>query len=183
MPLKASRIYNCIIFIGRWAGWASLFPIRSKARRPRSVLAATLDLIEEQLFAQRRDLFTTLELVFFDTTSIYFEGAGGESLGQYGHSKDHRPDLKQMVVGVVLDSAGRPICCEELQARLEAAGSELEWVEVIADLEALEDVEVVHQQKHFRLRTETKGTCGEVFQAVGVALPPTVRQIKEVAPT
>ena len=72
----------------------------------------TKDLIEEQLFAQRRDLFTTLELVFFDTTSIYFEGAGGESLGQYGHSKDHRPDLKQMVVGVVLDSAGHPICCE-----------------------------------------------------------------------
>jgi len=375
----------------------------------------TQDLIEERLFAQRRDLFTTLELVFFETTSIYFEGAGGESLGQYGHSKDHRPDLKQMVVGVVLDSAGHPICCElwpgnttdvqtllpiverlrtrfaigevcivadrgmiskatleqlearhwkyilgarlrrqkevteevlarggryqvvhpkgryskdpsplqvkevwvaqrryvvclnedqrskealereailsalreqlkrgdkslignkgyrrylktqgarftideqkileearydgkwvlrtntelaaaevalkykqlwmveeifrsakslletrpifhkcddtirghvfcsflalvlrkELQARLEAAGSQLEWAEVMADLEALEDVEVVHQQKHFRLRTETKGTCGKLFQAVGVALPPTVRQIKEVAP-
>ena len=376
----------------------------------------TKDLIEEQLFAQRRDLFTTLELVFFDTTSIYFEGAGGESLGQYGHSKDHRPDLKQMVVGVVLDSAGHPICCElwpgnttdvqtlvpiverlrkrfaigevcivadrgmirqvtleqlearhwkyilgargrrqkevseevlsrggryqvvhpksryskdpsplkvkevwveerryivclnedqrskeatereailsalserlkrgdkslignkgyrrylktqgarftideqkileearydgkwvlrtntelaaaevalkykqlwmveeifrsakslletrpifhkcddtirghvfcsflalvlrkALQERLEASGEPLEWAEVIADLEALEDVEVVHQQKHFRLRTETKGICGKVFQAVGVALPPTVRQLKEVAPT
>jgi hypothetical protein len=72
----------------------------------------TKDLIEEELFARRRDLFTTLELVFFDTTSIYFEGTGGESLGQYGHSKDHRPDLKQMVVGVVIDSDGHPICCE-----------------------------------------------------------------------
>jgi len=71
---------------------------------------------------------------------------------------------------------------KELQARLQAAGSELEWAEVITDLEALEDVEVVHQQKHFRLRTETKGTCGKVFQAVGVALPPTVRQIKQGAP-
>jgi transposase len=37
-------------------------------------------------------------MVFFDTTSIYFEGEGGEALGQYGHSKDHRPDLKQMVL-------------------------------------------------------------------------------------
>ncbi len=72
---------------------------------------------------------------------------------------------------------------KELQARLQAAGSELEWAEVIADLEALENVEVMHQQKHFRLRTETKGTCGKVFQAVGVALPPTVRQIKEGTPT
>ena len=70
------------------------------------------DEIEERLFSQRRDLFSELELVFFDTTSIYFEGEGGEKLGQYGHSKDHRPDRKQMVVGVVLDNQGRPICCE-----------------------------------------------------------------------
>jgi len=70
------------------------------------------DLVEEALFTQTRDLFTALELVFFDTTSIYFEGEGGESIGRHGHSKDHRGDLKQMVVGVVLDGGGRPICCE-----------------------------------------------------------------------
>lgn len=70
------------------------------------------DLIEEELFRRNRDLFSSLEVVFFDTTSLYFEGEGGESLGQYGHSKDHRPDLKQMIVGVVLDGEGRPICCE-----------------------------------------------------------------------
>ena len=72
----------------------------------------TKDLVEESLFARRRDLYTELDLVFFDTSSIYFEGAGGETLGQYGHSKDHRPDLKQMVVGVVLDSRGNPVCAE-----------------------------------------------------------------------
>jgi transposase len=70
------------------------------------------DLIEEDVFKTWRDLFTELELVFFDTTSIYFEGEGGESLGERGFSKDHRPDLKQMVVGVVINDEGRPICCE-----------------------------------------------------------------------
>jgi transposase len=70
------------------------------------------DLIEEALFARRRDLFSDLDLVFFDTTSIYFEGEGGETLGQRGHSKDHRPDLKQMVVGMVLDQNGHPVCSE-----------------------------------------------------------------------
>jgi transposase len=70
------------------------------------------DIIEEELFAQRRDLFSDLEIVFFDTTSIYFEGEGGETIGQRGHSKDHRPDLKQMVVGMVLDHNGNPICSE-----------------------------------------------------------------------
>ena len=72
----------------------------------------TKDLIEEALFARRRDLFSDLQLVFFDTTSIYFEGEGGLTLGAHGHSKDHRPDLKQMVVGAVLDGQGNPICCE-----------------------------------------------------------------------
>jgi transposase len=70
------------------------------------------DRIEEEVFAHRRDLFTDLQLVFFDTTSIYFEGDGGDDLGQRGFSKDHRPDLYQMVVGAVLDGQGRPICCE-----------------------------------------------------------------------
>ena len=70
------------------------------------------DAFEEALFDRRRDLFSELELVFFDTTSIYFEGEGGSELGQYGHSKDHRPDRKQMVVGVVIDGQGRPLCCE-----------------------------------------------------------------------
>jgi transposase len=72
----------------------------------------TKDNIEERLFAHRRDLFTELQLVVFDTTRISFEGQGGETIGQRGHSKDHRPDLKQMIVGVVLDGQGRPICCE-----------------------------------------------------------------------
>ena len=76
------------------------------------VTRTTKDLIEEELFARRRDLFTGLDLVFFDTTSIYFEGHGGQTIGWYGHSKDHRPDRLQMVVGVVLDNQGNPLCSE-----------------------------------------------------------------------
>jgi len=70
------------------------------------------DEIEEQLFFRNRHLFSELQIVFFDTTSLYFHGDGGKYLGKRGHSKDHRPDLKQMVVGVVIDDKGRPVCCE-----------------------------------------------------------------------
>src|SRR3712207_1211159 len=70
------------------------------------------DLIEERLFARRRDLFAELSAVFLDTTSLSFAGAGGESLGERGYSKDHRPDLMQMIVGVVVDADGRPVCSE-----------------------------------------------------------------------
>ena len=69
-------------------------------------------MVEEALFARRHDLFSELCVVFMDTTSIYFEGEGGQSLGRRGYSKDHRPDLNQMIVGVVIDQDGRPLCTE-----------------------------------------------------------------------
>lgn len=72
-------------------------------------LGENRETIEEDLFHAHRDLFTDLELVFFDTTSLYFEGQGGEELGRYGHSKDHRPDLHQVVVGALLTQDGRPL--------------------------------------------------------------------------
>src|SRR6266702_3039784 len=50
--------------------------------------------------------------VFMDTTSLYFEGTGGQTLGRHGYSKDHRPDLRQMILAVLLDGDGRPVCSE-----------------------------------------------------------------------
>src|SRR5271168_2782515 len=70
------------------------------------------DAIEEKLFDQRRDLFADLSAVFVDTTSLSFYGEGGETLGEHGYSKDYRPDLKQMILGLVVDGDGRPICTE-----------------------------------------------------------------------
>jgi hypothetical protein len=70
------------------------------------------DQIEEQLFTRRRDLFSELSVVFMDTTSLSFTGSGGATLGERGYSKDHRPELMQMIVAVVIDADGRPICSE-----------------------------------------------------------------------
>src|SRR6516225_7985746 len=61
------------------------------------------DVVEEELFARRRDLFAELGVVFMDTSSLSFEGQGGAELGRRGHSKDYRPDLHQMIVGLVMD--------------------------------------------------------------------------------
>lgn len=68
----------------------------------------TTDLIEEALYRHRQSLFGEVSVAFFDTTSLYFEGAGGQKLGQLGYSKDYRPHLKQVVLGIVLDGADRP---------------------------------------------------------------------------
>ena len=67
------------------------------------------DEIEEALYAHRRSLFGELAVAFFDTTSLYFEGRGGATLGRRGYSKDFRPQLNQVVLGIVLDVKDRPI--------------------------------------------------------------------------
>jgi hypothetical protein len=127
------------------------------------------DLIEEALFERRRDLFTEVDLVFFDTTSLYFEGCGGETIGQRGHSKNHRPDLNQMVVGMVLDVEGRPICSEM-------------WPGNTADVKTLLPV-VKPMRQRFSLREITvvadRGMVSQAtLKAVGVALPPTLRELQ-----
>ena len=102
--LSLHHLYRAMAFLGS--------EIEDRKLRASFSPRCTKDVIEEDLFSLRRDLFTGLDLVFFDTTSIYFEGEGGETLGRLGNSKDHRPDLKQMIVGVVLDNDGNPVCSE-----------------------------------------------------------------------
>jgi transposase len=104
--LQLHHFYRAMAWLGEPLG-----PEHQDAATP-GAPRCTKDLIEEQLFARRRDLFSELSLCFFDTTSLYFEGDGGATLGRRGHSKDYRPQLNQMILGVVLDDAGRPICSQ-----------------------------------------------------------------------
>lgn len=69
--------------------------------------------IEKALYDRGRDLFNQdLDLVFFDTTSTYFEGQSLKGWAKLGKSKDHRPDHLQLVVGVVMRRDAMPVCCE-----------------------------------------------------------------------
>ncbi len=103
--LQLHHFYRAMAWLGEESG-----PAEDGGLAPRCVK----DEIEERLFERRRDLFSELSVVFMDTTTLAFEGAGGETLGARGHSKDHRADLKQMVLAVVIDGEGRPLCTEML---------------------------------------------------------------------
>jgi len=76
--------------------------------RAMDTLSDTLESIEESLFYERRNLFSNTEIVFFDTTSTYFEG-DKEEIASFGHSKDHRGDRKQVVISLVVDEHRIPI--------------------------------------------------------------------------
>ena len=104
--LSLHHFYRAMAFLGE--------EVETPESEQEPGLRRTKDKIEEMLFERHRDLFSSFDMMFFDTTSIYFEGHGGEYFGEYGYSKDHRPDLLQMVVGIVVDSGGRPLCSEML---------------------------------------------------------------------
>src|SRR5580704_15217238 len=65
---------------------------------------------------------------------------------------------------------------KELDERLAAAGFDPEWGDVVRDLDRVEEVTVDQQAKRFLLRSDAPGCAASVFGAVGVALPPLVRQ-------
>jgi hypothetical protein len=70
--------------------------------------------VQEAVFFAVADLLNLeVDLLFFDTTSTYFERdteeAGGDAFRLYGHSKDHRPDLPQIIIGLAVTKEGIPV--------------------------------------------------------------------------
>jgi transposase len=66
---------------------------------------------------------------------------------------------------------------KQLDRRLEKAGLSFEWADIKQDLKSLQEIIIEDQSKLLAIRSECKGTCGKVFQGVGVAIPPTIREI------
>jgi len=65
--------------------------------------------IENHTYHLVRDLFhLKVDLIFYDLTSSYFEGAGPEDLAKKGYSRDHEPGKNQIVVGILMCN-GMPI--------------------------------------------------------------------------
>jgi transposase len=70
---------------------------------------------EAVFFAAATLLNLEVDLLFFDTTSTFFqrdtEESGPGAFRVYGHSKDHRPDLPQIVIGLAVTREGIPVRC------------------------------------------------------------------------
>jgi len=70
--------------------------------------------VQEAVFFACADLLNLeVDLLFFDTTSTYFERdepeRGEGAFRVFGHSKDHRPDLPQIVIGLAVTREGIPV--------------------------------------------------------------------------
>jgi transposase len=81
--------------------------------------------IEEHLVRQGRDLFGfDNDILLYDLTSTYFEGRMPiNPKAQRGYSRDHRPDCKQLCIGMVVNRAGFPLGFEVLSGKARDAAT------------------------------------------------------------
>ena len=70
--------------------------------------------IEKHLQKRLGELFSLeYDLLLYDVTSTYFEGlAQGNPQARRGHSRDHRPDCKQVCIALVVTREGMPLSYE-----------------------------------------------------------------------
>lgn len=84
--------------------------------RAMDALLAMADRLEERMFCSTANLLNLeVDVLFLDTTSTSFEieeeDGEGEGIRRWGHSKDHRPDLPQVVIGLAVTREGIPVRC------------------------------------------------------------------------
>ncbi len=101
--LSLRRTFNDTLFARSW----------NSIRFDEDELYETMDQLNEQFYAVQEALQESQKPVLFlyDTTSTYFEGRKAEN-AKYGHSKDHRWDRYQIVIGLVCNERGIPQAVE-----------------------------------------------------------------------
>jgi transposase len=127
------------------------------------VLITNTNLSAEEVALKYKELWQ-VEQVFRDVKSIL------ETRPVY-HQKDEN------IRGHVFCSFLALVLRKELDRRLEERSYSFEWAEIKQDLKALQEVEIEDNGKALALRTECLGICAKIFQSVGVAIPPTIREL------
>ena len=139
---------------------------RSKKRQRfdgKWVLKTNTTLTAEQAALKYKELWQ-VEQVFRDMKSVL-------ETRPIFHQRD------ETIRGHVFCSFLALVLRKELDRRLEKAGHCFEWADIKQDLKALQEITIEDNGKRLAIRSECQGTCGKVFQAVGVAIPPTIREV------
>ncbi|MDY6973385.1 MAG: hypothetical protein SV775_13815 [Thermodesulfobacteriota bacterium] len=127
------------------------------------MLITNTDLSAEKAAIKHNELWQ-VEQVFRDMESVL------ETRPAY-HQKDEN------ISGHAFCSFLALVLRKELDRRLEETGCNFEWADIKQDLKFLQEVATKDNGKSMALRTQCLGTCGKVFETVGVAVPPTIREI------
>ena len=126
------------------------------------VLKTNINLSSEQVALKYKELWQ-VEHVFRDVKSVL------ETRPVF-HQRDEN------IRGHVFCSFLALVLRKELERRLDLVGHNFEWADMKRDLQDLQEFTIEENDKKLVIRSECQGHCGKIFQAVGVAIPPTIRE-------
>ena len=127
------------------------------------VLKTNTTLPAEQIALKYKELWQ-VEQVFRDMKSVL-------DTRPIFHKRD------ETIRGHVFCSFLALVLRKEPDRRLEKAGHCFEWANIKQDLKALQEITIEDRGRTLAIRSQCLGTYGKVFQAVGVAIPPTIREL------
>ncbi len=107
-------------------------------------LAEHKEPVENEIFQRLQKLYSLhLHIVFWDTTSTYFEGEGPETLAKFGYSKDNRSDRVQIVIGLLVTEDGIPLAHEIFPGNLHDTKSMLQAFAILKQRFQIEKIILV----------------------------------------
>jgi transposase len=161
--LVGNKGYRRYLAIDRHSARIDTDKVKSESRFDgKWVLTTNTKLSSKEVALKYKELWQ-VERVFRDVKSML------ETRPVY-HQRDEN------IIGHVFCSFLALVLRKELEKRLNNAGHVFEWSDIKQDLKALNQVTIEEDGKRFIIRSECKGHCGKIFQAVKVALPPTIRE-------
>ena len=127
------------------------------------VLTTNTELRSEKIALKYKELWQ-VERVFRDVKTML-------------HTRPVYHQKNENIRGHVFCSFLALVLKKELDRRLNTAGHIFEWSDIKQDLKALQQVTIEENGKRLGIRSECKGVCGKVFQSVGVAIPPSIKEV------
>jgi transposase len=161
--LIGNKGYRRYLAIAKGAARIDEAKVQAEARYDgKWVLRTSTDLTAEQVAIKYKQLWQ-VERIFRDVKSLL-------------HTRPVFHRCNETIRGHVFCSFLALVLRKELDRCLEATGERFEWAQIKQDLKALQTVTIKEDGRRFAVRSQCQGACGKIFKAVGVALPPTIRE-------
>jgi transposase len=162
--LVGNKGYRRYVRIQKGSTAIDVEKVKSEARFDgKYILRTNTDLPTDKVALKYKELWQ-VERVFRDIKSMF----------------ETRPIFHQRddtIRGHVFCSFLALVLRKELERNLEKAGHVFEWSHIKQDLKALQETYIEENGNKLAVRSRAEGVCGKVFQAVGMAMPPTIREI------
>jgi hypothetical protein len=120
-------------------------------------------------------------LILYDITSSYFEGEYAASeIVMFGHDRDHKDGHEQIVIGLITNAEGCPVCVEVFPGNTQDAGTVIEKVRGLRTRHGIEDLIFVGDRGMVTASNEVKLSALPEGDAIKIISALTHREIVQM---